>query len=246
MIFFKDTALRLGGGDYTPWFVITSESWADLHSFYKTWHGQYAGLTDEQKIKFPHMSPREKEALHDNRIELRLNVPNRGLNMHKSKQPVRVLIPGKWKTWLEDMGKCWIPDKYVPVLNMMLKKQYSAYSGKGLTPEMEKHYNAEIRGKVIDLLRSGEWVDEPEHPDLEFLNQQLEKIDLGRRSDLKFSSTQSLESATISEKFATPVLLRQENALEKSLAKPTEPAPAEDAPPMVGVNGVSFRDWVKT
>jgi hypothetical protein len=235
MIYYSDKKKVYGGVNPSRYFVIVADKVADLLAFQKRHHGSISHLPkdfqDAQRRSMdPELRPEPdsrgitpiakgtREALASlagAAIHLSLSIPDRGKGMYKSKTPIRLLLPEHQEFLLERENVCQIPDSYVPVLNMMMREQYSHLSGVGVTEESRKFFEREIRGKIIDLCRSGTIVDFPEDSRLENLNNQLAKIDLGRRSDLKFSSTQSPRSADISSKFAAGEGTRRQGRVEE-------------------------------
>lgn len=127
-------------------------------------------------------------------IDCRLFLPPRGKAILKSKVTPRLIIAERSVPRVVEMGAVKVPNEYIPILNWILKKEYyESYSGVGMTEIAEKKFQHEIRAKRNILLRTQSWVDEPSDPALENLNQLIEKIDLGRRTDLQYSSHQDEE-----------------------------------------------------
>lgn len=123
--------------------------------------------------------------------QVTINWPRRDKESYKSKSLPTLWIDEECGGILERLGSVEVPDEYLNLLTWMIRRQL--YCDRvGMTPEIAHWFDLEIRGNLIKLLRSGSWVDRPESPSLENLNSRLEKIDLGRRSDLNFSSEQSL------------------------------------------------------
>ena len=116
-----------------------------------------------------------------------INLPPRSKDAWKSRSLPMVWVDESRKDILEAIDSCQVDENYLRVISFILRRDW--YSQKiGMTPEVEKWFALEIRGNLARLLRAGSWVDEPENLGLKTLNGLLEKIDLGRRSDLKFSS----------------------------------------------------------
>lgn len=135
---------------------------------------------------------RLKAAPHVERV--RMVVPPRDLAGYKSKIWPHVTVRVECEDFLKEMGAVKIPDGYFHVLAVMLKRDMYLVDHP-LTPEVDKYFELKIRSKVIQLLESGDYVYEPgEYPvekaiaSIYHLNAAIEKIDLGRRSDLNFSN----------------------------------------------------------
>jgi hypothetical protein len=116
-----------------------------------------------------------------------INMPPRGRDSYRSRSLPQIYVPADRMDILGALESCLVSPDYMPVLRMMLREAiYNEVHGE--TEESRKFFQLEIRGKVIQLLRSGSWVDEPSSLSLKKLNSRIEKCDLGRRSDLNFSS----------------------------------------------------------
>lgn len=111
--------------------------------------------------------------------------PDRRNANYKSRALPEVWLNADRKDILEQIESCEVPKAYIVVLTMMLREEFWKAS-RHWNEEMEKYFRLEIRGKTIDLIRSGSVIKEPENPNLQKLNKRLEKIDLGRRTDLNF------------------------------------------------------------
>jgi hypothetical protein len=119
-----------------------------------------------------------------------INWPPRGRDSWKSKSLPIMWIDADREDVLAELESAEVPDEYLNVLLMMIREELYR-TRVGMTDEVEKFFVRETRGKLIQLLRMGAWIDQPENPGLKNLNARLEKIDLGRRSDLNFSSQQA-------------------------------------------------------
>ncbi len=100
---------------------------------------------------------------------------------------------------VRDLGGVKIPARYLEFVVYQLKRRmHEQFVGADrVSSEASKYFEIKIRSKVIELLESGDWIESPERIEdqgmsvaLQKLNAAIEKIDLGRRSDLKFSSFQ--------------------------------------------------------
>lgn len=120
-----------------------------------------------------------------------INWPPRTTKALKSKSGIRMFLDASREDILEELDCAEVSENHVKLLTCMLRKQYfERYFT--LTDDETKWLDTQIRGTLHQLLRAGDWIDEPENLGLKKLNNRLEKFDLGRRSDLKFSSVQSL------------------------------------------------------
>jgi hypothetical protein len=120
-----------------------------------------------------------------------INWPPRSRDSWKSKSLPILWVDADREDILQELESVEVPEEYLAVLTMMIRCELYGRNV-GQTEGTEKFFRREIRGKLIQLLRLGAWIDEPESSTLRNLNARLEKIDLGRRSDLNFSSKQSL------------------------------------------------------
>lgn len=128
-----------------------------------------------------------------------LIIPRRGLESYKSKTRPHILLREEKIDQVRSLGAIKIPSPYMEVIISLLKKKfYEERSGIDyIGDEVEHYFELKIRSKVIKLLESEEWIDDPEQIDderirisFQKLNAMIEKIDLGRRYDLKYSSFQ--------------------------------------------------------
>lgn len=117
-----------------------------------------------------------------------INWPPRGRDAYRSKSLPTLFVSADRQDILDEIESVEVPEEYITVLTMMMRERFYNEKCGGPTPESEKFFTTEIRGKIILLLRAGAWVDEPSSLSLKKLNNRIEKCDLGRRSDLKFSS----------------------------------------------------------
>lgn len=91
---------------------------------------------------------------------------------------------------LEELDSAEVSDNHIKLITYELRLAW--FEKIGHLSEADRHWlKTQIRGTLHQLLRFGDWVDHPENLGLKNLNYRLEKFDLGRRSDLKFSSDQS-------------------------------------------------------
>jgi hypothetical protein len=211
-VFRSEDTVTMGGKNPSVYNVIVADKLADLQAFHKRWGDNLWNLTPEEREIIRNHEKKASQAsferiseFRDKIIKTSLTLPDRGKDMYKSRTQIRVLVKRAHSAFLDDQNITFVPRMYVPVLNLMLRKEYARRSGVGWTDEVLAFFERETRGKIIDLLRSGQWVDEPETSDLENLNQQLKNFDLGRRSDLKWSSNQDESTADVSEKFRPKV-----------------------------------------
>lgn len=122
--------------------------------------------------------------------DVTINLPPRGRDCWKSKSLPMAWVREESSHILQEIESEAVSEDYLRVLTFMLRREwFRAKSGRD-PDERESWFQQEIRGSLQRLLRSGTWVDSPFGPNVKKLNLKLEKIDLGRRSDLKFSSTQ--------------------------------------------------------
>lgn len=73
--------------------------------------------------------------------------------------------------------------------NRVIKQELGLYEGQ--EDDITTHFWREKRGKLISLLKNGSYEENPESAVVQIANSLIEKIDLGRRTDLKLSSNQS-------------------------------------------------------
>lgn len=119
-----------------------------------------------------------------------INWPPRGHACLKSRSLPMMWVDADRLDILEQIESTMVSDDYIRVLTWFIRQEFWEKHGV-FSDEGRSFFELNVRGATIQLLRSGTWVDEPETLGLQKLNQRLEKIDLGRRSDLNFSSTQS-------------------------------------------------------
>lgn len=116
-----------------------------------------------------------------------INLPPRGRDSYRSKSLPHLYVDYDRVMILEALESCEVPDEYMTLLRMRLRRAiYNEIVGE--CEQSRKFFEQEVRGKTIQLLRRGAWIDEPSSLSLKKLNQDIEKCDLGRRSDLNFSS----------------------------------------------------------
>lgn len=162
-----------------------------------------------------------------------INLPPRGKECHKSKSLPMLWVDSERMDILEQIGSESVSEEHILVLTWMLRREwYETRSGIGMPEDIARFFELEIRGNLIKLLRSGNWIDDPESQSLKNLNQRLEKIDLGRRSDLKFSSVQS-------ETKYNPDTSRYGHLMSPSVRKIVPPVEDDSD---IGPNEIAYRD----
>jgi len=217
-VFFCEEPVYYGGTRQSTWIRIVADKIGDLLAFNRRYHG-YTGLLPKDlrdalttagrwQGKMPLDLALKVKQANEQAIKLNLTLPDVTPNMYRTKTPIRILIRETQASFLGALEIPALPEKYLPLLNMMLRREYTILKGqfKPEDPrdkEIDTYFNREIRGKKIDLLRSGQWVDEPTDPAIMELNQYIrENLDRGRRSDLNYSSSQSEKSDEVTEKYA--------------------------------------------
>lgn len=140
-----------------------------------------------------------------------LQVPPRGLPATKSKKLPFIQVRESLIDEVRSLGGVKIPDAYLWVLIYQLKELFYRLDEESQCEKGDQYFVRKIRSKVVELLvgkrcitgnfAPGEWVDDPsdlEDPEvgrvIKTLNRRIEKIDLGRRSDLNFSSKQEVDA----------------------------------------------------
>lgn len=119
-----------------------------------------------------------------------INWPPRGAKALKSRSLPMIWIDSVSTDILEGLGSSPVSESHILVLTWLLRAEFWRKNG-GRESEGEAFLAINVRGALIQLLRSGDWIDDPSSQGMKSLNNRLEKIDLGRRSDLNFSSSQS-------------------------------------------------------
>ena len=123
--------------------------------------------------------------------EVKTIVPDRRNTKITSKsQAIYALVPYERTDILEKIDSTAVSDLHISVMSMILREENWG-TRFGHTDSSRAYFTREIRGKTIQLLTRGAWIDEPSSLGLKKWNNRVENLDLGRRSDLKFSSTQS-------------------------------------------------------
>jgi hypothetical protein len=118
-----------------------------------------------------------------------INLPPRTSDAWKSKSLPQLHVDADREDILQELDSAEVSAEHVKVMTFQLREDwFRSRCGRYMTEEIEKFFRTEIRGKLILLLRAGAWVDEPENLGLQNWNKRIENYDLGRRSDLKFSS----------------------------------------------------------
>lgn len=118
-----------------------------------------------------------------------INLPPRSADAWKSKSLPMLHVDVERRDILEELKSAEVSQEHIRVMTMQLREDwFRTRCERYMTKEVERFFRNEVRGKVILLLRSGSWVDQPENLGLQNWNNRVEKLDLGRRSDLNFSS----------------------------------------------------------
>jgi hypothetical protein len=119
-----------------------------------------------------------------------INLPPRTKDAWISRSLPQLFVDADREDILQELNSCEVSPEHVKVMTFQLREDwFRTRCQQYLTPEVEKFFRTEIRGKLILLLRAGKWIDEPENLGLQNWNKRVENYDLGRRSDLNFSST---------------------------------------------------------
>lgn len=116
-----------------------------------------------------------------------INLPPRGKNCWRSRSLPFAFVDNDQIRILEALESVEVGDEYLHVITWLLRKEHYERYGDG---SQDRWFQRELTGNMSRLLRSEQWVDEPEDSSLVNLNAKLGKIDLGRRSDLKLSTFQ--------------------------------------------------------
>jgi hypothetical protein len=192
-VFFSDRPVTHGGKTFLK---LTSHSYSLLESYYSRYNGSfiYADPEIRKQVDEGRQSPEKMNELAKYAYSLKWSSPGRRVGLTTTREPIQILTEVHNKWILENQKMCKIPEDYLPVLNMLMRQEFARTCPGGYSPEMRKFYDSEIRGKVIDLIRRPRGlgvIENPVHSDLKFLNNLLENIDLGRRSDLNLYSNSS-------------------------------------------------------
>jgi hypothetical protein len=122
--------------------------------------------------------------------DVSINWPPRSRDAYRSRSiPMLFVDVRREDEILRELESVDVPEEYITLLTMMMRERHYNEKCGGPTEDSAKFFEQEIRGKTILLLRAGAWIDEPSSLSLQNLNKRIEKCDLGRRSDLNFSST---------------------------------------------------------
>lgn len=121
-----------------------------------------------------------------------INRPAMKVGSWKSKSLPVLRIDGDASEILDEIGSDQVSEDHILVQTWILRRELYARSFE-ITEEIDAFFDKGIRGSLRELLKKGLWIDQPPTVGLQNLNNRLEKIDLGRRSDLKFSSEQPIE-----------------------------------------------------
>lgn len=116
-----------------------------------------------------------------------INCPPTGVDSWKSRSLPTLKIDADQEDYLDEICSAEVSEHHILVQTWRIREEIYA-SRHEVTPEIGRFFANGIRGSLRELLKAGAWIDKPENHGLQNLNKQLEKIDLGRRSDLKFSS----------------------------------------------------------
>ena len=175
----------------------------------------------------------------------RIYLPPKGNGILEYKKTPHLLITQDLLAEATKFGGTRVPIEYIHVLCWILKKEYFAsFSGVGMTEEAAKKFDAEIRAKRNMLLMSGEWIDEPSDPEIQFLNTLVKNIDLGRRSALNYSSVQSEEAFFEKAKFSKKTSHLHEEPTEEIVTEATQ-SEAEPEDVEIPASASSFQNWKK-
>jgi hypothetical protein len=112
-----------------------------------------------------------------------INWPSTREGKYKSRSLPEVWLNADRQDILAEIESCEVPEPYIPVLTMMMRELFWKRT-RHWDEEMEKYFELEIRGKTIGLITSGLVIKDTENLNLQNLHRRLEKIDLGRRTDL--------------------------------------------------------------
>lgn len=121
-----------------------------------------------------------------------INRPPRDVESYKSRSLPMLWVDDHRRDLFEKYESEEVSDDHIHVLTWMLRKKMY-FDHFRWSKDVETFFTRGIRGAVVELLSRGSWVDDPETPGLTNFNKQVEKIDLGRRSDLNFNSRQNLD-----------------------------------------------------
>lgn len=123
-----------------------------------------------------------------------INRPPMKIDSWKSKSlPVlRIDANDEGLEYLESIGSDQVSEDHILVQTWIIRRELYARSFE-ITEEIERFFDQGVRGSLRELLKRGLWIDQPGTLGLQNLNDRLEKIDLGRRSDLNFSREQPTE-----------------------------------------------------
>jgi hypothetical protein len=114
----------------------------------------------------------------------------RSVSNVRSRAEMKLYVDVDRRDILEELESAEVSENHLKLITYELRIAW--YERIGHLSEVDRHWlQAQVRGTLHQLLRFGDWIDEPENLGLKKLNSRLEKFDLGRRSDLKFSSQQS-------------------------------------------------------
>ena len=119
-----------------------------------------------------------------------LNRPRAQIDMFKSRSLPTLKVDSSELGQIESDR---VSESHILVLTWVIRREIYCERFK-TTVEVEKFFEIGIRGSMLHLLLHGDWIDEPGTIGLQNLNTKLEKIDLGRRSNLNYSKVQDLTS----------------------------------------------------
>ena len=137
------------------------------------------GRKNVLRIKVIGESVEEQRALKINYPDsVTINWPDRRKGFKTRSQP-EVWLNADRQDILEEIGSCEVTKPYITLLTMMLRKQF--WEQFGLTYEMKKYFELEIRGKAIDLCKSGLVIENPENPNLQKLHRWIENLPISAR-----------------------------------------------------------------
>ena len=159
--------------------------------FHSKWTRSRGGLKGRLMRRVAGETLEEMQSLHRAYPDhTTINWPPRGQKALKSRSLPMLWVDADRTDILEGVESSEVPDSYILVLTWLLRREFWLKYGAGEI-DGDSFLTVNIRGALIQLLRAGDWIDQPSSLGLENLQYKLEKIDLGRRSDLNFSSRQS-------------------------------------------------------
>ena len=119
-----------------------------------------------------------------------LNLPSIAGGRFKTKSRIEMWIDADQTEILDQIGSIELPQEYLELLDTMIRDQFWKNT-RYYTESAASWLVDKIKRKLIILLKSGKWIDNPEILSLQKLHIRIEKIDLGHCWRLNFSSRQS-------------------------------------------------------